>query len=176
MIKGVLEEGEHVVTSSLEHNSVMRPLIKEKIPFDTAYVSLNDDKATLYEFERKIRPNTRLVICTGASNVFGKILPIAEIGALCKERGVLFAVDAAQIAGVIPIDMKKMNIDYLCAAPHKGLYAPMGIGILICENSIKNTTEASREKTYIDSVIKRERQKAGLELDEEEEIKRGMGL
>lgn len=139
VIKGVLKEGEHVVTSSLEHNSVMRPLIKEKIPFDTAYVSLSDDKATLYEFERKIRPNTRLVICTGASNVFGKILPIAEIGALCKERGVLFAVDAAQIAGVIPIDMKKMNIDYLCVAPHKGLYAPMGIGILICENPIENT-------------------------------------
>lgn len=139
VIKGVLKQGEHVVTSSLEHNSVMRPLIKESIPFDTAYVSLTDDTSTLREFERKIRPNTKLVICTGASNVLGKTLPIAEIGALCKERGVLFAVDAAQIAGVIPINMQEMKIDYLCIAPHKGLYAPMGVGILICEQPIENT-------------------------------------
>ena len=139
VIKGVLKKGEHAVTSSLEHNSVMRPLIKEEIPFDTAYVSLADDSLTLREFERKIRPNTRLVICTGASNVLGKTLPIAEIGALCRERGVLFAVDAAQIAGVMPINMRQMNIDYLCVAPHKGLYAPMGIGVLICEKPIENT-------------------------------------
>ena len=139
VIKGVLKKGEHAVTSSLEHNSVMRPLIKEEIPFDTAYVSLADDSLTLREFERKIRPNTRLVICTGASNVLGKTLPIAEIGALCRERGVLFAVAAAQIAGVMPINMRQMNIDYLCVAPHKGLYAPMGIGVLICEKPIENT-------------------------------------
>lgn len=139
VIKGVLKQGEHTVTSSLEHNSVMRPLIKAEIPFDTAYVSLTDDRATLREFERKIRRDTKLVICTGASNVLGKTLPIAQIGALCKERGVPFAVDAAQIAGVIPINMREMNIDYLCIAPHKGLYAPMGIGILICERPIENT-------------------------------------
>lgn len=139
VIKGVLKAGEHALTSTLEHNSVMRPLIKEKIPFDTAYVSLTDDRITLKEFEKKIRPDTRLVICTGASNVCGKMLPIAEIGALCKERGVLFAVDAAQIAGVVPINMREMNIDYLCIAPHKGLYAPMGVGILICEKPIENT-------------------------------------
>ena len=139
VIKGVLKKGEHAVTSSLEHNSVIRPLIKEGIPFDTAYVSLTDDRETLREFERKIRPNTRLVICTGASNVLGKTLPIAEIGALCRDRGVLFAVDAAQIAGVMPINMREMNIDYLCVAPHKGLYAPMGIGVLICEKPIENT-------------------------------------
>ncbi len=139
VIKGVLKTGEHAVTSSLEHNSVMRPLIKEEIPFDTAYVSLTDDRITLREFERKIRRDTGLVICTGASNVLGKTLPIAEIGALCKERGVLFAVDAAQIAGVIPVNMREMNIDYLCIAPHKGLYAPMGIGVLICEKPIENT-------------------------------------
>ncbi len=139
VIKGVLNKGEHAVTSSLEHNSVVRPLIKEEIPFDTAYVSLTDDDATLRDFERKIRLNTRLVICTGASNVLGKTLPIAEIGALCKKKGVLFAVDAAQIAGVMPINMREMNIDYLCVAPHKGLYAPMGIGVLICEKPIENT-------------------------------------
>lgn len=139
VIKGVLNKGEHAVTSSLEHNSVIRPLVKEGTPFDTAHVSLTDDRETLREFERKILPNTRLVICTGASNVFGKTLPIAEIGALCRDRGVLFAVDAAQIAGVMPINMREMNIDYLCVAPHKGLYAPMGIGVLICEKLIENT-------------------------------------
>lgn len=139
VIKGVLKAGEHAVTSSLEHNSVMRPLIKQQIPFDTAYVSLTDDRATLRDFEKKIRPETKLVICTGASNVLGKTLPITEIGALCRDRGVLFAVDAAQIAGVIPINMRQMNIDFLCIAPHKGLYAPMGIGVLICEKPIKNT-------------------------------------
>lgn len=139
VIKGVLKVGEHAVTSSLEHNSVMRPLIKQQIPFDTAYVSLTDDRATLRDFEKKIRPETKLVICTGASNVLGKTLPITEIGALCRDRGVLFAVDAAQIAGVIPIDMRQMNIDFLCIAPHKGLYAPMGIGVLICEKPIENT-------------------------------------
>ena len=139
VIKGVLKAGEHAVTSSLEHNSVMRPLIKQQIPFDTAYVSLTDDRATLRDFEKKIRPETKLVICTGASNVLGKTLPITEIGALCRDRGVLFAVDAAQIAGVIPINMRQMNIDFLCIAPHKGLYAPMGIGVLICEKPIENT-------------------------------------
>ena len=84
-------------------------------------------------------PNTRLVLVSGASNVTGQILPIEEIGEICHKRGVLFCVDGAQIAGVLPIDMKKMNIDFLCVAPHKGLYAPMGIGVLICRKNLENT-------------------------------------
>ncbi len=139
VIKGVLRKGERVIVSSLEHNAVMRPLKKMGIGYDVAEVSLFDDKITLENFEAKIKPNTRLIICTGASNVLGKTLPIKEIGALCKKRGLLFAVDAAQTAGVLPINMKEMNIDYLCIAPHKGLYAPMGVGILICEKPINNT-------------------------------------
>lgn len=139
VIKGVLKPGDRALTSSLEHNSVIRPLVKTGIRFDTAYVSLTDDSLTVREFERNLLPDTRLVICTGASNVLGKILPIAQIGKLCRERGVLFAVDAAQTAGVIPLNMREMNIDYLCVAPHKGLYAPMGVGILICEKPIENT-------------------------------------
>lgn len=139
VIKGVLSAGDHCIVSSLEHNAVMRPLIKTGIAFDTARVSLSDDNITLAEFERKIKLNTKLIICTGASNVLGKTLPIAKIGALCRARGIFFCLDAAQTAGVIPIDMNKMNIDFLCVAPHKGLYAPMGIGILICEKEIKNT-------------------------------------
>lgn len=139
VIKGVLRAGDHAVVSSLEHNAVMRPLVKTGVEYDAARVSLTDDNLTVREFERKLRGNTRLVVCTGASNVVGKILPIKRIGALCRERGIFFAVDAAQTAGVLPIDMKDMNIDYLCIAPHKGLYAPEGVGILICEAPIANT-------------------------------------
>lgn len=139
VLKGVLKKGDRVVTSSLEHNAVIRPLYKTGAVYDIARVSLTDDNLTLSEFERKIRPDTRLVICTGASNVLGKILPIAKIGALCRSRGIAFAVDAAQTAGVLPINMREMNIDYLCIAPHKGLYAPMGVGVLICEQPIENT-------------------------------------
>lgn len=139
VLKGILKPGDHVIVSSFEHNAVMRPLKKIGIPFDIADVSLLNDEETLNNFKRKIKPNTRMIICTGASNVFGKLLPIEEIGKICYERGILFALDAAQIAGVIPIDMQKMHIDFLCVAPHKGLYAPMGIGILIAEKYIENT-------------------------------------
>lgn len=139
VVKGLLRTGDHVVTSSLEHNAVMRPLYKVGAAVDIAAVSMTDDNITVSNFERLIRPDTRLVICTGASNVLGKTLPLAQIGALCKIRGVPFAVDGAQIAGVFPINMQNQGIDYLCIAPHKGLYAPMGIGVLICEKPIKNT-------------------------------------
>lgn len=138
VLKGVLQKGDHIVISNLEHNAVMRPINKMGINYDVADVE-NDDAKTLRNFKEKIKVNTKLVLATGASNVTGKILPIAEIGKVCKERGVYFCVDAAQSAGVIPIDMKKMNIDYLCVAPHKGLYAPMGIGVLICKRPIENT-------------------------------------
>ena len=139
VIKGVTKPGDRVVTSTLEHNAVMRPLIKSGVTVDAAPVSLTDDEQTLREFETRITDDTKLVICTAASNVFGKILPLTEIGRLCRNRGVRFAVDAAQLAGVMPINMQTMGIDYLCVAPHKGLYAPMGIGMLICEKPIENT-------------------------------------
>jgi len=139
VLKGVLKRGDHVIISDLEHNAVMRPLTKIGISFSKAEVSLTDDTVTVSNIEKLIRPNTKLVFCTGASNVLGKILPIRQIGALCKVKGLLFGVDAAQTAGVVPINMQEMNIDYLCIAPHKGLYAPMGLGILICEKGIENT-------------------------------------
>ena len=139
VLKGVLKKGDHVIVSSLEHNAVMRPLKKIGVSFDAFEVSLEDDAKTLSDIENKIKPNTKLIFCTSASNVLGKILPIKEIGALCRKKRIRFAVDAAQSAGVIPINMQEMNIDYLCVAPHKGLYAPMGAGILICEKGIENT-------------------------------------
>ncbi len=138
VLKGILHKGDHVVVSNLEHNAVMRPLKKTGVSFDVAEVH-RQDKDTVEEFKKKIKVNTKLVLVTGASNVTGKTLPIAEIGKVCKNRGVYFCVDAAQIAGIEKIDMTKMNIDYLCIAPHKGLYAPMGIGVLICRKPIENT-------------------------------------
>ncbi len=139
VIKGILKRGDHCIISSLEHNAVIRPLVKIGVSYSVAEVSLTDDEKTLENFKEKIRPNTRLIFCMGASNVWGKILPIEKIGNLCRERGILFAVDGAQTAGVLPIDMQKQNIDFLCIAPHKGLYAPMGIGVLIARKNLPQT-------------------------------------
>lgn len=139
VLKGILRRGDHIVVSSLEHNAVMRPLKKMGINYSIADVSLTKEQITLKNFEAAIKPNTKLVFCTGASNVCGRLLPIAKIGELCKIKKVMFGVDAAQVAGVIPIDMKKMNIDFLCIAAHKGLYAPMGLGVLITRRHIPET-------------------------------------
>lgn len=142
VLKGVLKKGDHVICSSLEHNAVIRPLNKLKesgIEYDIARVFADDFVSTVRSFEALIKPNTKMIICTNASNVFGVVLPIKEIGELCKSYGLLFAVDAAQTAGILDIDMQKQNIDYLCIAAHKGLYAPMGVGILIANKNIENT-------------------------------------
>ena len=142
VIKGVLKKGDHTVVSSLEHNAVMRPLaavMKNGIEADAAEVIFDDPEATVRSFVNKLKSNTKLVICTHASNVTGHIMPVKEIGKECRKRGILFAVDAAQTAGVIEIDMREMNIDYLCIAAHKGLYAPSGIGMLIARAPIANT-------------------------------------
>ncbi len=139
VIKGLVSKGQHVVVSSLEHNSVIRPLYAIGADVQIAKVSLNDDIKTVAEFENAIKPYTRLVICTGASNVLGKKLPITEIGSLCKNRNVLFAVDAAQLAGTSVINMVEQNIDFLCIASHKGLYAPMNTGVLIARKLLEKS-------------------------------------
>lgn len=139
VLKGLLKKGDHCIISSLEHNAVVRPLVKTGVSYSVADVSLTDDDETVKNFVEKIKPNTKLIFCTGASNVLGKILPIEKIGAICRKKGIYFGVDAAQTAGVLPIDMKKQNIDFLCIAPHKGLYAPMGIGVLIARKPLPET-------------------------------------
>ena len=139
VLKGLLTQKDHVVISDLEHNAVMRPLKAANIDFSTASVSLNNDEDTLNNFMTAIKPHTKMIFCTAASNVLGKILPLQKIGELCRKNNILFGVDAAQAAGVIQIDMKAMNIDYLCVAPHKGLYSSMGVGILIARSPLKNT-------------------------------------
>lgn len=138
VLKGVIGRGEHLVISNLEHNAVMRPLKKMGVSYSVANVTENDDE-TLANFKALIKPNTRLIFVTGASNVTGQILPIERLGQLCFERKILFGVDAAQLAGIRPINMQKMFIDYLCIAPHKSLYSPMGLGVMICRKPLKNT-------------------------------------
>ncbi len=134
-IKGLLRTSGRVVVSDLEHNAVMRPLhaLSPGRPiYDVAPVTLGDDDATVEAFRRCITPLTRAIVCTHASNVFGVRLPIRRLGALAREHGIAFVVDAAQTAGIVPIDMQADNIDFLCVAGHKGLYGPMGTGMLLC--------------------------------------------
>lgn len=139
VIKGILSRNDHVVVSELEHNAVMRPLHKTVSRYDMATVSFLDDKETVENFKNLINKNTKMIICTAASNVCGKMLPLKEIGRLCKDNNILFTVDAAQGAGIMPINMEEMGIDFLCIAPHKGLFSPMGIGILIAAREIPQT-------------------------------------
>ena len=131
IIYGLLSPGDHVVTTNLEHNSVIRPinhLVRDAgvratyVPFDSGGFVDPDD------IRRALRPNTKLVIVTHGSNVLGTVQPISEIGKICRENGVLFAVDTAQTAGVLPINMKEMNIDVLAFTGHKALMGSMGIG------------------------------------------------
>lgn len=135
VIKGVLRKGDHVVISSLEHNSVVRPLEKLSesgfITYSVAEVFECDDDKTLDSFRKAFKDKTKLVVCTHASNVFGIKLPISRIGALCRYYGILFCVDAAQTAGLLSINISDTSVDYLCIAGHKGLYGPMGTGALL---------------------------------------------
>ncbi len=131
IIQGMVSKGDHVITSNVEHNSVLRPLYHKKhageidvtyIPFDShGYLDPDDVR-------RAFRKNTRLVIINHGSNVIGTIQPVAEIGHHCREAGIYFAVDASQTAGHIPIDVQSMCIDLLAFTGHKCLFGPTGIG------------------------------------------------
>lgn len=139
VIKGILKSGDHAVISSYEHNAVVRPLefLKNRgVEYSIAQVDYADNEKTVDNFRKAFKENTKLVICTHASNVFGIRLPIERIAALCKLNGILFCVDAAQTAGLIPISLKNSDIDYLCTAGHKGLYGPMGTGLLIINSKV----------------------------------------
>ena len=139
VIKGLLKSGDHAVISSLEHNAVARPLehLKQRgVSFSVAQVFEGDDEATIESFRKAVRKNTKLVVCTAASNVFGIRPPVERIAALCRIYNILFCVDAAQSAGVVPVNMSGSGIDFLCAPGHKGLYGPMGTGILAINSDI----------------------------------------
>ena len=138
VIKGLLAEGGHAVISDMEHNSVVRPLEVLSVRGVT-YTKVNvceaDEDRTVENFSSAVRPDTRLILCTHASNVFGTIVPIQKIGQLARQLGIPFAVDAAQSAGILPIHMETDGIDYLCMPGHKGLYGPMGTGVLLCRDN-----------------------------------------
>ncbi|SFR02018.1 aminotransferase class V-fold PLP-dependent enzyme [Desulfoscipio geothermicus] len=140
-IKGVLDTGDHVITSSMEHNSVTRPLygLLEKIEV-TKVPCAPDGSLDYREVERAIRPNTRAVIMTHASNVSGTIMPVKEIGGLARDANVIFIVDAAQTAGILDIDVRDMNIDLLAMPGHKGLMGPPGTGALFVGERVKLKT------------------------------------
>lgn len=143
VLKGLLKRGDHVVVSNLEHNAVMRPLKKMEdieVTYTTAEVFIGDNERTLNSFRTAINERTKLIICMHASNVWGIRLPIERISALAKIYGIPILVDAAQTAGVLPIDVQRDNIDFLCIAGHKGLYGPMGTGILITNSAEKLDT------------------------------------
>ena len=133
-LKGVLKKNDHVIISSFEHNAVVRPLEKLKetlqITCSTADVVVGDDDATLANFRSAINENTRLIVCTHASNAFGIRLPVEKICALAHSYGILFCLDAAQTAGVFDIDILRDGYDLVCCPGHKYLYGPMGIGFL----------------------------------------------
>ncbi len=143
-VKGLLEDGDHVLLSDMEHNAVLRPIAcladAGRITFDVfpTYPSLPSppSEKLLAGILERIRPNTRLLICAHASNICSASLPIREIGALCRARGILFVVDAAQSAGHLPIDMEAMQIDALCLPGHKGLWGPQGCGALLLREGL----------------------------------------
>jgi cysteine desulfurase/selenocysteine lyase len=140
IVFGMLKPGDHAISTTIEHNSVLRPLHHQKIygnvevdliPFDSKGFVDPDD------FVKKIKNNTRLVIVNHASNVIGTVQPIAAIGAICRERGIPFAVDVSQSAGKIPIDIETQNLDVVAFTGHKSLLGPTGIGGLYVREGIE---------------------------------------
>ena len=139
-VQGTLRQGDHVILSSMEHNSVLRPVaaLAEKgiIRYSVAPVSADTDE-TLRAIRERIRPQTRAVICTLASNVTGQILPFRAIGQLCREKELIFIADGAQGCGLLPVSLHDDGIHLLCTAGHKGLYGIMGTGMLISDGSVE---------------------------------------
>jgi len=140
IINGMLKKGDHAITTTIEHNSVLRPLYHlykyngvevDYIPFNGKGFVDPDD------FLRRIKKNTKLIIVNHASNVIGTIQPIKEIGEHCKERGIPFVIDASQSAGKIPVDIEEMNVDIVAFTGHKSLLGPMGIGGLYVREGIE---------------------------------------
>ena len=125
-IAGVLEPGDHVISTDCEHNSVLRPLYRHG---NVDFVPADQHGNVKYkDFTMLIKPNTKAIVCTHASNLTGNVLDIAKIGQIAHENGSLFIVDASQTAGVFPINMEKMHIDVLCFTGHKSLMGPQGTG------------------------------------------------
>lgn len=129
-IKGILNPGDHVITTMLEHNSVLRPLYEMEVRGVKLTIVKSNEQGTLniQDIEDAITEETKLIICTNGSNLTGNYIDLKPIGEMAHKHGVLFAVDASQTAGVFPIDVQDMQIDILCFTGHKGLLGPQGTG------------------------------------------------
>ena len=147
VIKGLLRGGDHVLVSAMEHNAVMRPLQQigtelttDNAPADAITFSRipcdAEGALRLDALPQLIRPNTKAIIMTHASNVCGTVQPLAEVGSFCQEHGLRFIVDSAQSAGILPLNMQELHIDALAFTGHKGLLAPQGIGGLLLREHI----------------------------------------
>lgn len=139
LINGCLKKGDHVITSSIEHNSVLRPLFKleNNNLIELSIVNSNEfGFINVVDIKNAIRKNTKLIILSHASNVLGSIQPIEEIGRLCKDNGIFFILDSAQSAGVLDIDFTKLNLSALAFTGHKSLFGPQGIGGFIITDEL----------------------------------------
>lgn len=138
-ILGLLKPGDHVVTTDLEHNSVLRPLhALQQQGVEVSYVPADrQGRVQLEAFESWIQPNTRAIVCTHASNLTGNLLDLDAIGAIAARHGLLFVVDASQTAGVFPIDMQRSKISVLCFTGHKSMLGPQGTGGLCVADGVE---------------------------------------
>jgi len=133
-ISGILSQNDHAIITSMEHNSVLRPV--HKLCSYTIVEANKNGEIDPSKIESAILKNTKLIITTHASNVCGTIMPISEIGLICKKHNIPYLVDSAQTAGIVPIDVKSMNISLLAFSGHKGLLGPLGTGGLYVREDI----------------------------------------
>ena len=138
-IKGVLDPGDHVITTMLEHNSVLRPLYEMEERGVRLTIVESDKKGCIEydDIEKAICPETKAIVCTHGSNLTGNLVDIERVGEIASGHGLLFIVDASQTAGVFPIDVEKMHIDILCFTGHKGLLGPQGTGGMYVREGVK---------------------------------------
>lgn len=138
-IMGLFGAGDHIISTVMEHNSVLRPLyVLENMGAEVSFVPC-DEKGCLRTdlLDSYVKENTKALVCTHASNLTGNANDLELLGTFCKKHGLLFIVDASQTAGVLPIDMQKMNIDVVCFTGHKGLYGPQGTGGLCVREGLE---------------------------------------
>ena len=139
-INGIFNPGDHVITTDLEHNSVLRPLyrLEKEGTIQLSFVRADEQGRPCYaDFEALIQPNTRAIVCTHASNLTGNVIDLIRVGQIAKAHNLMLVVDASQIAGAMEIDMDAMNIDVLCFTGHKGLMAPQGTGGLCIREGVE---------------------------------------
>jgi len=143
LLKGLFKSGDHVIVSSMEHNAVMRPLNRLESKGVTYSRTLCDSEGSLdlENFKNLIKPNTKGIVMTHASNVCGTILNLEEVGKICKERKLLFIVDTAQTAGAIKVDFKTLNADAIAFTGHKSLLGPQGIGGFMVKEQLASKIE-----------------------------------